>query len=157
MTKKKKLPKNVHVVEMDPNEDIEFVFKALGILHQSQIELFRRRDITLATPGFDLEDYDVHLICVDVPDEGSVKVGAMLGRESGCFGQTYTLSDIVILPEWRGIGLASTALEWFLQRAENEGYRFVNLNVHADNEPARNLYRSAGFEPTSIHMTRRLK
>jgi ribosomal protein S18 acetylase RimI-like enzyme len=64
--------------------------------------------------------------------------------------------DIAIDEEHRGKGYGRALLNGLEQVAREHGMESIGLNVFAGNDYARRLYERAGFEPTSIHMSKRL-
>lgn len=66
--------------------------------------------------------------------------------------------DLVLLPEWRGIGLGTRLLRSLIDEAAAAGTTVV-LHVE-DGNPARRLYDRLGFRPTGrngIHVTMELR
>jgi ribosomal-protein-alanine N-acetyltransferase len=59
-------------------------------------------------------------------------------------GEAEILS-IAVAPGERGRGLSRRLLDWHLRRLAGVGCRAVFLEVDESNEPARRLYRRAGF------------
>jgi ribosomal-protein-alanine N-acetyltransferase len=59
-------------------------------------------------------------------------------------GEAEILSVAVAAP-WRGRGLARRLLDLHMRRLAGLGVRAIFLEVGEDNEPARRLYRRAGF------------
>jgi len=64
--------------------------------------------------------------------------------------------DISIDEEHRGKGYGRALLNGLEQVAREHGLESIGLNVFAGNDYARRLYERAGYEPTSIHMSKRL-
>ncbi len=64
--------------------------------------------------------------------------------------------DIGIAPEFRSQGYGRAALEALEPIARQLGYTEIGLHVFGDNEVARNLYRSAGYDETDVSMVKRL-
>lgn len=141
--------------------DISEVFVLLGILHQEQADLFSDNlGINIALPGFDLEDYDVRMIkhwiydSDDVETGREVVVGLIVLKPSGYCEHTMTLCDIVLYPEYRGMGIGTDAMRQLCWEFQNGQYTFMNLNVMAENKVAVKLYEKCGFKPASIMMVR---
>lgn len=57
------------------------------------------------------------------------------------------ISNVSLLPAWRGRGVADELLRRSLQLARERGLRSVALHLHPDNLPAQTLYRRHGFLP----------
>ena len=53
--------------------------------------------------------------------------------------------DLSVLPAYRGQGIGRSMLEAVIDRARQGGCCSVTLEVRADNEPAKHLYKSLGF------------
>jgi|SRR5581483_9964820 len=66
------------------------------------------------------------------------------------------IHDIAIDEEHRGKGYGRALLNGLEQVARERGLESIALNVFAGNDYARRLYERAGYEPTSIHMSKRL-
>ena len=64
--------------------------------------------------------------------------------------------DIAIDEEHRGKGYGRAMLNGLEQVAREHGLTSIGLNVFASNDYARRLYERAGYEATSIHMSKRL-
>jgi len=84
-------------------------------------------------------------------------VGALWFAAEGEPGHgTAFIWDIVVEPAFRGRGYGRAALDALDRLARSMGYRAVRLHVFGDNETARGLYRSAGYEETDVTMLKRL-
>jgi ribosomal protein S18 acetylase RimI-like enzyme len=64
--------------------------------------------------------------------------------------------DIEIVPEHRGRGHGRALLRAAEREAHKRGARSIGLNVFGRNTIARQLYESAGYEVTSLHMRKLL-
>lgn len=73
--------------------------------------------------------------------DGEVLAGAQLAREGDCVG----LYDVITAAPARNQGLSRALCGALLQQAATQGARVAYLQVDADNEPARALYRRLGF------------
>ena len=56
------------------------------------------------------------------------------------------LMNIAVAPDFRGLGLGRLLLKFTLEQIAARGARVVFLEVRITNQPALNLYRSAGFQ-----------
>ncbi|MBQ7980372.1 MAG: GNAT family N-acetyltransferase [Oscillospiraceae bacterium] len=65
-------------------------------------------------------------------------------------GRTGTLLSVVTLPEYRKRGIAGKLVKMALEKAEQLGAEFVELQATADGEP---LYRKIGFKDKESHYT----
>lgn len=68
------------------------------------------------------------------------------------------ISNVSLLPGWRGQGVADELLRRCLQRASALGLRTAGLHLHPDNAAALRLYERHGFQtverkPTTLRMT----
>jgi ribosomal-protein-alanine N-acetyltransferase len=57
------------------------------------------------------------------------------------------ISNVSLLPAWRGQGVADELLRRCLQQARQLGLQQAALHLHRDNHPAQALYRRHGFQP----------
>jgi ribosomal protein S18 acetylase RimI-like enzyme len=89
-----------------------------------------------------LEGSPLILRAVAVEEAGRVVATGLTIVEDDCAG----IFDIVTKEEARGRGHARTVVSTLLRTAWDLGARHAYLQVGADNTPARNLYRSFGFE-----------
>ena len=64
--------------------------------------------------------------------------------------------DIAIDEEHQGRGYGRAALEALEPLARARGYDTIRLHVFGDNDVARHLYRSVGYEETDVSMRKRL-
>ena len=83
-----------------------------------------------------VNDHDVHLI-----SSGEQRVGAVY---LGTRDDDVWLELIEVAPAFQRRGIGSSALEWVVERAAEQG-KGTLLQVHRVNEDARRLYRSHGF------------
>jgi ribosomal protein S18 acetylase RimI-like enzyme len=64
------------------------------------------------------------------------------------------LETILLRPEWRGRGVGSLLFDEFEKRIAAAGYIDAVIGVLPGNDRAEALYRSRGFEPTVVLLTR---
>ena len=77
--------------------------------------------------------------------EGGQLVGNVsYSREAGDIA-ACSISNVAVMPQFRRRGIASRLLDTTLDHLRREGCRRVFLEVRADNEAARSLYRRRGF------------
>lgn len=79
-------------------------------------------------------------LCYLVDEPGGFALGQVVADEA-------ELLTIAVLPEARRQGLGRRLLAGFLAEAEARGAVRAFLEVHAENESAIALYRTAGFRP----------
>ncbi len=77
-------------------------------------------------------------------EDGRLVGNVSYGRESGGVA-ACSISNVAVLPEFRGRGVASRLLDVTLEHLARRACRRVFLEVRADNEPAKSLYRKRGF------------
>ena len=65
-------------------------------------------------------------------------------------GDAADLMTIATVPEAQGRGLGRRLLDELVRRAERSGAGALLLEVRADNEAARRLYATSGFEVISV-------
>lgn len=94
------------------------------------------------------------IVMADAEEVGPVGY-AWLALEGHEFSGAW-IYDIAIDEEHRGQGYGRALLNGLEQVAREHGHEVIGLNVFAGNDHARQLYERAGFEPTSIHMSKRL-
>jgi ribosomal-protein-alanine N-acetyltransferase len=61
-------------------------------------------------------------------------------------GEVADVMTVAVAPGAQGRGLGRRLLEELVARARGDGAAYLMLEVREDNEPARRLYESAGFE-----------
>lgn len=61
-----------------------------------------------------------------------------------------TLFTITVAADQQGKGYGRSLLQHMIQQAKSAGCRQVWLEVRASNQPAINLYHSAGFQPAGV-------
>lgn len=77
-------------------------------------------------------------------EDGRLVGNVSYGRESRGIA-ACSISNVAVLPEYRGRGIASRLLDTALEHLARQGCRRVFLEVRADNDPAKSLYRKRGF------------
>ncbi|SIR46927.1 ribosomal-protein-alanine N-acetyltransferase [Haladaptatus litoreus] len=81
---------------------------------------------------------------------GTVFVSTAEGRPVGYVllmaSDDAYLPELVVEPSHRREGRATRLVETAIEAAENRGCDHVSLTVHEENESARTLYESVGFE-----------
>lgn len=106
--------------------------------------------------GSQLQEADVLIIVADLA--GEVVGYAYAGIEGHDYmslrAPAGVLYDIVVNPAHRGKGIGRELLTAALADLESRGAPRVVLSTATQNDAARALFRSAGFRPTMIEMTR---
>ena len=83
---------------------------------------------------------------VEQDDEGAVV--AYAGVDLG--GEVADVMTMAVARRAQGRGLGRRLLEELVTRAETDHAAYLMLEVRADNEPARKLYESMGFELLTV-------
>ncbi|MDO5504029.1 MAG: ribosomal protein S18-alanine N-acetyltransferase [Actinomycetia bacterium] len=83
---------------------------------------------------------------VVVEREGEVLAYAGLDRG----GEVADVMTIAVAPSAQGLGLGRELLALLRSRARESGARYLMLEVRADNEAARGLYETSGFEVLTV-------
>ncbi|PIE55289.1 MAG: hypothetical protein CSA35_02320 [Dethiosulfovibrio peptidovorans] len=63
---------------------------------------------------------------------------------------SYEVSNIIILPQWRGRGYGKSLIQAGVYEACSRKEPFIQLLVHKDNLPALELYKKCGFYVHSL-------
>jgi ribosomal protein S18 acetylase RimI-like enzyme len=100
----------------------------------------------LATPN--------HELCMIEDEHGEVVGHVWFAEERLETRDRLFIYDIEIVEDERGRGFGRDAMQLVQAEAERRGLGRVELNVWPANHVARALYRSLGFEETSIGMTK---
>ena len=83
-----------------------------------------------------------------VEQDASGAVLAYGGLDLG--GEVADVMTMAVAPEAQGRGLGRAVLEELVARARADSAEHLMLEVRADNEPARKLYDSNGFEVLTV-------
>lgn len=85
---------------------------------------------------------------------------AMVAVETGAFEQDCTrgiVENLYVVPERRDEGVGTALVEAAEARLADRGADVVSIEVMADNEPARELYRRLGYGPHRIELEKPVK
>jgi len=87
-------------------------------------------------------------------EDGRVVGNVSLRRARGYAG--YLIGNVVVHPDWRGQGIATTLMEAAIRKVSERGARWVGLEVRADNDAARSLYEGLRFQEVgrALHLLR---
>lgn len=77
-------------------------------------------------------------------EEGRMVGNVSLGPERDG-SRSWTVSNVAVLPEYRGLGIAGQLMDRAIAFAERQGVRRLQLEVRVDNAPAQALYKHRGF------------
>jgi ribosomal protein S18 acetylase RimI-like enzyme len=91
-------------------------------------------------------------------NETGISIGYLwigLQRRGGAPGEAW-IYDIELYEEFRGKGYGRALLLLAEQEVRKHGVKKLGLNVFGNNQVARNLYESAGYEITSMQMAKEL-
>jgi ribosomal protein S18 acetylase RimI-like enzyme len=72
-------------------------------------------------------------------------VGLVAGYANDPQHEDSFISNVSILPDWHGQGVANQLLSTFIDHVRNKGFTRVVLKVDARNDRAQSLYRKHGF------------
>lgn len=135
--------------------DLPQLVELLGILFTQEAELLpdaqkQRRALELI-----LADPTRAVVCVA---RGANKVVAMAAlhftTSTAEGGKVAWFEDCIVRPDYRRKGIGKALLEHVIAQARAAGALRVMLLTDADNEPARALYRQAGFADSSMRAMR---
>lgn len=77
--------------------------------------------------------------------DGDVLIGLVAGYANDPKKQNSFLTNVSVLPDWHGKGIAGRLLNDFVNHARGAGFDHVVLSVDTRNERALALYRKHGF------------
>jgi len=121
-------------------------------LKQNQAMIKAEADYKALLPqGIDTPN---HHLCMVEDENGAVVGYVWFAEERMETRDRLYVYDIEILEDERGRGFGRDAMLLVESEAERLGLARVELNVWPSNHVARALYRSLGFEETSIGMTK---
>lgn len=72
-------------------------------------------------------------------------------------GAESNISEVYVAPDHRGKGIAGELMDRAEKWADDRGCEYVTLSVNADNETARQVYESRGYETRRHKMDKRLR
>jgi ribosomal protein S18 acetylase RimI-like enzyme len=126
---------------------------AAGEWAQERASLLAEQQTDALLPDGKLTD-GMFIVMADADEIGPVGYAwlALKGPEVS----SAWIYDIAIDEEHRGKGYGRALLNGLEQVAREHNLDSIALNVSAGNDYARRLYERAGYEPTSIHMSKRL-
>lgn len=75
----------------------------------------------------------------------STLIGLVAGYANAPDRLDSFVTNVSVLPEWHGQGIASRLLDTFVDHARASGFARVVLSVDSRNDRARSLYRKHGF------------
>jgi ribosomal protein S18 acetylase RimI-like enzyme len=64
----------------------------------------------------------------------------------------YNIHDVAVLPEYRNLGIGERLINKVIEKAKNQNFCKITLEVRHDNFPAQHLYNKLGFEDTTPPM-----
>ena len=77
-------------------------------------------------------------------------VGLVAGYMNSPDGQTSHISNVSVVADWQGKGLATNLIKLFNEQARDLGFSRVKLEVNANNQQAMRLYDRLGFRGDSM-------
>ncbi len=88
-----------------------------------------------------------------IESNSGLNVGALwVAREERATGAIGFIYDLVVWPEYRRQGHATSAMRALEREAVTLGFRGLALHVFAHNKTAQELYAKLGYAPTNINM-----
>jgi ribosomal protein S18 acetylase RimI-like enzyme len=76
---------------------------------------------------------------------GNLLIGLLAVYLNKDFDRSAFITNVSVLKDFMGLGIASTLLSKCIEYAVEEGYREIKLEVHKDNSRAIGLYRRFNF------------
>lgn len=96
---------------------------------------------------------------VFVADVGGLAIGFVcfwIEPDAEIFATTLKnyayISDLVVLPEYRGKGLGTSLLEKVKKDVADKGIKIIKVEALANNKHALNIYRKVGFQDYEVVM-----
>ncbi len=118
----------------------------------------------IETPSFEPDFHKIFSLCIDDPqchiivaERGSEVLGYLTLWLRPCLSHTglcALIDDLVVAETARGQGMGRALLGEALKRARRAGCVEIEVSTGFDNEPARSLYRSQGFEERGLLLER---
>jgi ribosomal protein S18 acetylase RimI-like enzyme len=106
-------------------------------------------DFDLERELLEVDDYVRQHIAL-VAEDGSGIAGFVLGRLRG--KRHARISDLYVVPERRGSGIARALLREATVRLRGEGAEAIELDVQPWNEPPRGMYERWGFSESLVRL-----
>jgi GNAT superfamily N-acetyltransferase len=101
---------------------------------------------------------DTRLGVVGIIEEGDTTLGYLVvtwGYDLEWNGRDAFLTELFLVPEARGRGIGTLALDRAEALAAGHGARALHIMVRHENEPARRLYERAGYvSPPRLFLTK---
>jgi len=85
-------------------------------------------------------------LAVDIPGELSHNLGFDIGLPLSELSLVAHMDSIVVLPDFRGLGLQKALLKYAEEQAHNLGYTHFMATVHPDNAPSLKSFLASGYE-----------
>ncbi len=137
--------------------DVPRCAELLGILFSQEHEF---------APDAEAQSRGVSMI-INNPALGRIFVAEVDGVIQGMVMLLFTVStflgkkvalleDMVVVPEWRGMGLGSRLIDHAVEFTRREGFGRITLLTDRDNDPAQLFYSSKGFITSEMVVFRKL-
>lgn len=137
--------------------DVQRCAELLGLLFSQEREF---------TPDAGAQSRGLSMI-INNPELGRIFVAEVDGVVQGMVLLLITVStflgtkvalleDMVVAPEWRGLGLGSRLIDHAVEFARREGFGRITLLTDRDNNPAQLFYSSKGFITSEMVVFRKL-
>ena len=145
----KEFPGFLEVAEAGYARDIE---RHGGQTHEAAIQKAKADMATALPHGLETPGHWIYVVEADGNDVGRLWL-APLERGGR---QVLFVYEIAIEPEWQGHGYGRAAMLLAEDEARARGIDYIELNVFGGNDVARNLYRSLGYDETSVQMRKKI-
>lgn len=139
-------------------DDIEQILKMQQDFYAVDNYNFNRDDAKEALRTF-LDNSNFGKLWLIMGNGQAVGYAALtLGYSFEFKGRDAFLDELYVIPEFRGNGIGTKAVEFVAEKAKEMGVKAIHLEVEAHNEAGKALYRSFDFQDHNrILMTRWLK
>lgn len=99
----------------------------------------------------ELANFDGALSVLAYQDNQAVGLlNAFAGFSTFVCKPLFNIHDVVVLPQYRGLGIAGKMFEFVETLARQRGYCKLTLEVLAENKAAQTSYRKLGFSPYQL-------
>jgi ribosomal protein S18 acetylase RimI-like enzyme len=152
----------VTLVPMDAHEVGEFIaqsrasyiseLRAVGV---SESDAATNADAQLDAMFPDGQPGDENLLFL-IADEGKPCGSLWLGPDPTGDAHQWWVWDIEVKPDFRRRGIARAAMQLAAEEVRSRGGTEIGLNVFGNNDAARTLYESLGYDVASVRMRKAL-
>jgi GNAT superfamily N-acetyltransferase len=137
-------------------EELPQLVALLGMLFSQEVEFTPNEAKQARALERILSDASVGTVFVAREEDRVVAMASLLYTISTAEGGTAALfEDLVVLPDHRGRGIASSLVEFVIRYARKQGVLRLTLLTDMHNERAQALYRKLGFTDSLMKPMRR--